>query len=325
MNILSIGSGFFAKKHAEIFAAMDDVNVCGFTSRSIANARSAADGFARTTGSTVPAFNDLSAAIQETAPDAALISVTPDGHGPIEHTLINNGIPFLVEKPIGIDEATVDAIGEALEKKGLVASVGFHMRYSDIVDLLQTRLETVTPVLASGYWMGTLPPPAWWHHMGESGGQFNEQTVHITDLIRYLLGEVESVAAATSATAIRSLHADADVPDAGAAVLRMQSGITATIINSCVGPASTRVGLEIVSPDALFSYTQPRLVETRDGTTVATEGRADPYVLEDTVFVEAVRSGDAGSVRSPYADAIKTHRVSAAIARAASTGSTVTL
>jgi hypothetical protein len=43
----------------------------------------------------------------------------------------------------------------------------------------------------------------------------------------------------------------------------------------------------------------------------------DPYLTEDQVFIEAIRSGDASGVRSPYADAIKTYQLTWAIRRAA--------
>jgi hypothetical protein len=43
----------------------------------------------------------------------------------------------------------------------------------------------------------------------------------------------------------------------------------------------------------------------------------DPYLTEDQVFIDAVRSGDASAVRSTYADAFKTYELTWAIRRAA--------
>jgi predicted dehydrogenase len=325
MKIIAVGSGSFAQKHARIFQGMDDCTVCAFVSRSRERALAAAAALARDTGASVAAYDDLPTALDEQQPDAAVIAVTPDGHGPVELALIERGIPFIVEKPIGIDSEIPESIANALEKSGVIAAAAFHMRYLDTVELLGRRLAEVHPVMVNGFWMGTLPPPAWWRHMSESGGQFNEQSVHVTDLIRHLFGEVDAVTAMTSSSAIESVYPDADVPDAGAAVLRMKSGITATILNSCVGPAGTRTGLEIVSREALFSFDQPRLIERTETTTIETRRNVDPYKLEDEAFVRAVRDDDVSGICSTYADALKTHRVSVAIAESARTGSTVHL
>ena len=44
--------------------------------------------------------------------------------------------------------------------------------------------------LLSGYWLDSTPPPQWWWHEDQSGGQMVEQTTHLIDLARYLVGEV---------------------------------------------------------------------------------------------------------------------------------------
>ena len=325
MDIIIIGSGSFARKHAHILSEMDDVAVTAFCSRDETHADAAAASLAATTGTTVSSYNDLPVALDQEKPDAALIVVTPDAHGDIEMELVRRGIPFLVEKPIGIDPQTPRRIAEEIDTEDLVTSVGFHMRYLDTAAALRTMLQATTPVLANGYWMGTLPPPAWWRHLNESGGQFVEQTVHMIDLFRFVLGEVESVCAMTSKQAITELHADADVPDAGAAVLRMRSGMTAMIVNSCVGPAGLRTGMEVVTPAALFQFAPAALTVRTHSETTETRPRIDPYRVENSAFVHAVRTGDRSQILSPYSDALASHAVSMAIVESARTGRWVEL
>jgi len=43
----------------------------------------------------------------------------------------------------------------------------------------------------------------------------------------------------------------------------------------------------------------------------------DPYLTEAEVFIEAIRTGDASAIRCTYADAVKTHRLTWSIRRAA--------
>lgn len=323
MKVIIIGSGSFAQKHAAILSEIEDVEVVAFCSRTAAHARAAADALAARTGSEVRSYTELVPALDTEQPDAAVVVVTPDAHGEIELELVRRGVPFLIEKPIGIDRDAPRRIAEAVDSAGLVTSVAFHFRYLDTVATMDAMIRATTPVIANGYWMSTLPPPAWWRHGAESGGQFVEQTVHMTDLLRCLLGEAESVYTVTSQRAIRDLHADADVPDAGAAVIRMKSGMTATLTNSCVGPASLRVGLEVVTPVALFQFAPSHLTIRREHETTEKRPGLDPYRAEDAAFIDAVRTGDASEIRSPYADALRTHELTMAIVESARTDSVV--
>lgn len=323
MNALVIGAGSFAQKHAAILHALDDVQVTAFCSRTETSARGAAAGL---DGSgSVHAYTELTRALDTESPDLAVIAVTPNAHGEIEQELTVRGIPFLVEKPIGIDPQTPARIAAAVAGADLVTSVGFHMRYLDTAEHLRNALLHENPVLANAWWMGTLPPPAWWRHADESGGQLIEQTVHVIDLLRHFLGEVKSVQAVASRQVITSIYRDADVPDAGAAVLRMESGMTATVINSCVAPVYLRVGVEIVTANRFYRFSPASLTVQRADATEEFSAAVDPYQLEVEAFVEAVRSGDRSAIRSSYADALKTHEVCMAIAQAAGSGRQVEL
>ncbi len=325
MNILVVGSGSFARKHAGILTEMEGVRVVGFCSRTLEHAQSAAAAIAGRSGEKVASYSDLPQALDAQKPDAAVIVVTPNAHGETELELVRRGIPFLVEKPIGMDRETPERIAEAVAASGLITSVAFHLRYLDTTEALSAMLKATTPVIANGYWMGTLPPPAWWRHLSESGGQFVEQTVHITDFVRLLFGEAESVYASTSQSVITEQYADADVPDAGAAIVRMKSGLTVTLVNSCIGPQSLRTGIEVVTPVALFEFTSRALTIRREFEVTEKRPGIDPYRAELAAFVSAVRTGDTSEIRSSYADALQTHRLTMAIVESAASGAPVTV
>lgn len=323
MKALVVGAGSFGRKHAAILNQLDDVTVTAFCSRSSNSAEEAAASLAP--DGSVGHYTDLADALDREHPDIAVVAVTPGSHGAIEDELVARSIPFLVEKPIGVDRETPERIANAVEKKSLVTSVAFHMRYLDTVDRLKEGLAGRTPVLANAFWMGTLPPPAWWRHRKDSGGQLIEQTVHMVDLLRFVLGEVVSVQAVASQQVIASLHADADVPDAGAALFTMANGMTATVINSCIAPVYLRVGLEVVTRERFFSFEPGKLVVRRADGTDELVPAVDPYELEDKVFVDAVRTGDASAIRSSYADALRTHHVCMAITDAIAAGARIDL
>jgi predicted dehydrogenase len=318
MKAIVIGAGSFGRKHGAILQSMPDVSVAAFCSRSIESARSAAEEVA--SNGSVSSYSDLREALDAEKPDIAVVAVIPAAHGEIEHELISRSIPFLVEKPIGLDPDTPEQIAESVYKAGLITSAAFHMRYLDTIDRLQGELTSRKIVLANAFWMGTLPPKAWWRHAEESGGQLIEQSVHMVDLMRYLLGEVSSVQAVGSSQVIQSIYSDADVPDAEAAVFSLANGATATIVNTCVAPAHLRVGLEVVTPDRFYQFEPGRLSVRGADSSEVTEAAGNPYEAEDLAFVEAVRSGDASAIRSPYDDALRTHRVCMAIKRSSANG-----
>jgi predicted dehydrogenase len=323
MKAIIVGSGSFAQKHAGILAAMPDVTVAGVCSRTLEHAQAAAQNLSEADGANVAAFDHLERALDDLTADLAVIAVTPNAHGQTELELINRGIPFLVEKPIGIDRETPVAIHKALAQTDLVTSVGFHFRYLSTTEELRRRLDSVTPILANASWMGTLPPPAWWRHADESGGQFVEQTVHVVDLLRYLFGEPTWLSAVATQRALADIHHDGDVPDAGAAVLKMGEGFTATIINSCLSPVGIRAGIEIVSPTAYFELSPSKLTVRMSEQVEEFCPEFDPYVAQDTAFVEAVRTGDRDGIKSDYEDALQSHLLTMDIIGSAESGQAI--
>ena len=90
--------------------------------------------------------------LDETKPDAVYICVPPFAHGEIELQLVQRGIPFLVEKPLGTNLDTPRQILHEVKKAGLITSAGYHFRYSDRPS---RRLEGRKIGMALGYWMGT--------------------------------------------------------------------------------------------------------------------------------------------------------------------------
>lgn len=323
---LIVGSGNFAHHHAVIFDNMDNVSVAGFVSRDLGRARAAVNKLAaKKSGEKAAGYDDLNKALDAERPDFVVITVPPGAHGEIEFALIDRGIPFLTEKPLGREPAIPREIGGRLAQTGMLAAAAFQMRYFDTNERFAELLSQGTPVLCNGFYMVPLPPPIWWRHEAESGGQLVEQTIHMTDMLRFFLGEAESVAAMTSQSAIKELHPDADVPDAGAAVIRMKCGITATIVNSCMGAVRSRVGLEVVTTAGFLETSYGAVTYRTAEETIEATTSSDAYARQNAAFVHAVASGQTDGIRSPYADALKTHELAMAIVESARTGQVVQL
>jgi predicted dehydrogenase len=168
-----------------------------------------------------------------------------------------------------------------------------------------------------------VPPPAWWIRRDRSGGQVIEQTTHVLDLIRFLVGEVTEVSALESVSE-RADFPDADVPDVSAAVLRFVGGAVGSVCSSCLLPAKHRAGLEIVCDGLTIDLSEDSMTVSRNGMSEPTPAVADAKTQADRDFIDAV-AGTANRIRAPYAEALRTHRLACALARSAADGRPVTL
>jgi predicted dehydrogenase len=168
-------------------------------------------------------------------------------------------------------------------------------------------------------WWGSTPPPAWWSREPLSGGQVVEQATHVLDLVRVLAGEVVEVVGG----AAPSSSAGRDVPDATAAVLRLESGAVGTISTSCVLSALTAAGLDVVADGVSVHLTETALrVRTGDGD-LETEPAVDGRRAVDRAFVDVLAGGTPAAGLVDVGEALQTHRLAIAVAEATRTGSAV--
>jgi predicted dehydrogenase len=173
--------------------------------------------------------------------------------------------------------------------------------------------------LVDARWWGTCPPPAWWSRQDRSGGQVVEQATHVLDLARVLAGEVVEV---VGASAPSSAHGR-DVADATAAVLRLESGAVGMVSTSCVLPALTAAGLEIVAEQVSVQLTETSLrLRTPDGEQ-ATQATVDARTAVDRAFVDVLRGLEPSPALVDVGEALRTHRLAWAVAEATRTATTV--
>ena len=312
-----IGVGGIARRHLDVIATFDDVELVGFADPDVGRADQAA---ARFGAKSFAHHRDMLDAVR---PDAVYVCVPPFAHGEPERDLINRNIPFFVEKPVSLDLRTAEEISAAIEAKGLVTAVGYHWRYLDIVDEARSLLKGNPAQLLSGYWLDSTPPPRWWWKKDKSGGQMVEQTTHLLDLVRFIVGEVTEVYG-------RAGHRDRpdfpglDVPTVTTASLTFETGVVANIVSTCLLGWNHRVGLHIFADRLAIELTDREImVDIGRGRPVrAADG--DPLWREDRDFIDAVRDGE-NRIRCPYSEALMTHRLALAVVSSAQDGQPVRL
>lgn len=300
-----IGAGGVAARHARALSMMPDARLISVTDADPLRAQEFATTYR------VRSVPDVRALL-DSGVNAVYVCVPPFAHGRIETAITDAGFAMFVEKPLGLNARVAGKIARAVNEAGVVTAVGHHWRYSAT---LQTagRLLTGRPVrLVCGGWLDKVPPVPWWTRLEKSGGQIIEQAVHVLDLARTLVGEVNEVHAMGSGR-----RPDADIDCATAAILRFEGGAIGTFAATCQLAWKHRAGLEVYADELALTITEESLV-VRDvhGVRRQTVDPERAKVAADRAFVEAVL-GNRKSVLVPYDEALRTHRLACMVAASA--------
>ena len=310
LRVACVGTGWIAARHLAVLSGLPDVAVVAVADRVRERAEQAA---ARCRAR---AYDDGLALLASEELDAVWLCVPPFAHGPLEAAALDRDLPFFVEKPLAVDLATARAIAEGVRERGLLTAVGYHWRHLEIVDRAAALLRETPAQLVAGFWLASRPPWPWWSRRDRSGGQVLEQTTHVFDLARRLVGEVEAVEAVEVAP-----DSPGDVAPAATATLRFASGAVGTIASTSILAGRHRVGLHLMAEGRVLEFAERSLSEhelrivTAGGEQVVTS-EEDPIEREDREFVAALRA-EAEQVRVPYEEALRTHALAWAADRSA--------
>jgi predicted dehydrogenase len=319
LRVAAIGAGGIATRHLANLAWFPGVRLVGVADLQVEAAEAQAR---RVAGARV--FPDWRAMLDDVRPDALLICVPPFAHGEPELAAVERGVPFFVEKPIGVDLDAAERIGAAVASRGLVTSVGYHWRYLDTVERAAELLAEHPPQLVMGYWWDATPPRAWWVRQSTSGGQIVEQTTHIFDLARHLVGEATVVGTITRQVPDRErAFPDADVADASLASVVFETGAIGTFASTHLLRWPHRIGLHLVCDGMVIELSESELMVDVGQGRPTTRPARDPFVAELRDFLAAASGGE-NRIRVPYAEALRTQRLTVAATAAGSTPIPVT-
>jgi len=304
LKVAFVGAGDAGRAHLATIAEMDDAQVCAVADID----RDRAAALAAECGA--KAYERCSDILEAAKPDAVYVCVPPAMHGTIEIQLADAGVPFFVEKPINLDLSVASQVEQMVADQDLITSVGYQFRYSDAAQGAREYLSNRQSVLAQGFYVAPMPEKPWWRNKALSGGQVVEQASHVFDLLRFLVGEVETVCAFATTGAMLDVP-EYSVEDASVAALEFSDGSIAQVATACVlnGGGESRVGIRFdgrsytvkLDPQALsISDCRGSREETFHATPELWSARAD------RAFVEAVRTGDRSGILCDYSDALHT-------------------
>jgi predicted dehydrogenase len=209
--------------------------------------------------------------------------------------------------------------------------VGFMSRFGEAIERVKSLLDSGQagpPGLMLGkYFCNALHAP-WWREKEKSGGQIVEQIIHTYDIVRYLLGEPESVFARTA----NLFHRDVErytSEDVSATVIAFKNGAVATVAgtNGAI-PGRWISSYELVAKNLTASFadanratlthtdTQPPKVEE-------IQGSRDISEAETLDLLDAIEKG--GRTRTPMIEGARTLELVLAANKAGETGEIVRL
>lgn len=218
-RLLVAGAGLIGTRHIAHIRAHPNLSLAG-----IIDPVSADADFKRIEDVTVPA-------------DGIVIASPTQTHRPLLDHAAGRGWPALVEKPLATELAEIDEMISTAEDGGIPLLVGHHRRFHPRVEALKAILdsgEIGQPVLAASIWSVKKPDTYFdvdWRS-GVDGAPVRMNVSHEVDLLRFLFGEVATVAGSGSNAIRRARRVES-----GGAVLGFESGLVATIAFADTAPS----------------------------------------------------------------------------------------
>lgn len=335
-----VGAGNIAKIYVAAFAVIPDATVTVVCSRSEESGRA----LAQACGAEWVA--DFHAAVRRDDVDAVVVATPSGTHADIAVVAAQAGKHLLVEKPLDITLARVDAILHAAQEAGVVLACVFPLRFTEGPQRAKAALDagrlgrlTLADVYVKwfrpqsyydGSWRGT--------YALDGGGALMNQAIHNIDLIQWLVGPVSSVIGR-----VATLAHEMETEDTASAVLTFENGALGVIqgATSCWPGDPARV--ELHGDRGTIALEEGRIVlwKLQDAAPGEEEamlaleqaggsGAADPMAIgfekhrrQIVDMIEAIRTGRAPAIQG--AEARRSVEIVRAIYRSAATNALVAL
>ena len=318
-----VGCGFFGNYHLDNIMKLDDVKVVAFAS---SNKERLEKTGAKVSGARL--YIDYRSMFDaEKDLDAVFVVVPPDSHGDVEILAAQKGIHIYTEKPMALSLEKAFEVRAAIGKSKVISAVGFQERYRDITDKIKQHLAVARTGLVYGCWLGNLPDVDWWRRKERSGGQVVEQSIHVFDLLRNFFGEARTV----FCTAFTGIIQDLDgynIEDGSSTTVVFRNNVIATVHTGCFfnETAPHLVKIQIACRNSVVDYKFGREVSFIQNDHVEKFiSSENSHMKSVKAFFQAIRSDDPGLVRSNYADAVETLRITFAANESMHSGQPVAL
>ena len=238
------------------------------------------------------------------------------------------GIPMLVEKPPALNISDGRKCLEYIHQSGVMAAVGFQLRYHPLYERMQELIASETihlvrTVCTISYYLN-FQMPTWFLQSEISGGPLAEQAVHVLDCARYVMGNPKPIQA--HALAVKNMALDRTEFDAENAIqmtYELDNGVYGTHMNHC-GTEGFCFDVEVIGPHV---HLQGKMSDSAIRGYLNGETIDEPAASHNSIgldktgaWLRAIETGDRTLIRSDFADAIETLALIDAAIKSRNTG-----
>jgi predicted dehydrogenase len=316
MRIGLIGYGGMGKHHARQIAANPALELVAVADAAAEARQQAAEAHG------VATFSSEEELLAEADVEGVVIAAPTVLHGPLIRTAAAAEKHVFSEKPLCLHPEEAPAVREAIERAGITFGFGLVLRYMPPYQRAHALIRSGALgriMLAHARYGGLLKGYSYVFDPEVGGGLLNEHTIHMIDMLDYLLGPAQAISASLGRVEGRKTE------DQAAILMHFANGLGATLAAS--GITRFGGGIEITGTEREIAViANSRLEEmTADGRRVEVPlaASADPYYLEVEEWRAAVVEG-----RAPYTglrEALRITTLLDAVRRAAATGQSVHL
>ncbi len=193
LRVACVGAGYFSQFHYNSWSRLARVDLVGSCDHDLA--------LARATG--CPAYADVGAMLDETAPDLLDIILPPMAQADVIRSALANGVKWIIcQKPFGLDLAEAEALTDAAHQAGATLIIHENFRF-------QPWYRAIKKSLDAGQ-IGQVQQISFRFRPGDGQGPdayldrqpyfrdmqrflIHETAVHFIDTFRYLLGDPVAV------------------------------------------------------------------------------------------------------------------------------------
>lgn len=306
MNLGIIGAGRIAKAHFERLIKREDVKIKGVADIIFSRAKEMAE---RCNANAYSSFEEL---LENEKNLEALFICTPPYSREPENIIksAERGIHLFIEKPPSRSLITGERLLEVFNRTGIIVSVGFLWRYSELASKLKEYLKDKRCAMVFSRWYHTIPPIAWVRDKERAGGQVVDQSIHLIDLMRYIVGEAKSVYSQSSSGLFPEIT-DFINDDASVTVINFQDGTVATLASTYSLFPHPEHGprIEFIAKRLRLEGSLNYLKVFTPDSTESFEFSDDPMEKEQKAFFETIEKNDQTLILSSYEDSLKTLKI----------------
>jgi len=251
-NFGIIGAGLIADFHARAIEEIDNAKLAGFFDIIGERSQKLAGKYS------VKPFNTLDEMLNDRQIDAVSIATPSGAHMEPAVAAAKAGKHVLCEKPLEVTLARIDEMIEAHQKCGTVLGGIFQYRFDDAIAPLKEAIDSgrFGWITYAGIYV-----PWWrsdeyyrdsWHGTWklDGGGALMNQSIHMVDMLCYLMPPIESVQAFAATLG----HPQIETEDTATAVVRFTGGALGVIYGTTASYPGQFKRLEITGTEGTVIY-----------------------------------------------------------------------